>query len=942
MGLFIKDLSSSFVSERKQQIVQRIILSSLIFSILIILAALMFQMSWLLIMGILSVLNSVALIFLAQRQSYDYFSLMVGLGFFPLIAISPTVLGPLYLIPLGVLSIVVVTSHLADRIQTLKWISAMAIVALCIYWVQLCTLALTHHLILYVVDALIGIVSGFIIYITLATYQRYFQYFEGELAHSIDFLQQILDANPHVLFAKDMDLRYRYLNHVAANWLQAKPEDFLGFHRDEIEIFKNRPNPLREVEERVLQEGQPQYIPRQKILDRQGNPRWIDFSQTPLWDNQGKVSGLFTVATDRTDEVIKEKELARSEALYRGIFENSPIGLGMYRDGVVSNPNQALLDIAGFSKHKSVQIPMAQKVDQEVFEQIQTASWDSMVHEIRTEKEYVNFYREGGEIRHVQIRIIPISSEAKAESLITITDVTDLVQQKQDLARLVSELEAIFESTGEGMCVSDPEGNLLKYNQQFLDNLIFDRFDEKLSLTDRIERHIEYRVYDPEGFKQRIKDIHASKDKPSYDVIEYKDGMVLERSSYPQKIGNQIVGRVFTFKDITQQRHNEKALLESEMKYRTLFEQTPMGLFLLDLTAEQIGLQCNSRMEALFKAKKTQLQKSHMLDWSPEFQLDGESSKIKYDKLTSHILKKREVTTFEWQHIDSEGGLFDCETTLVPLQLGQKFWTLGIIQDVTERKHQEHIIRQQLADLNRQNQQLTGYSYVISHNFRSSVANIMGLTDAFEIDERATDVNQRIVKMLQEMAGRLDESVKDLQQILDVQGVTESYFEPIDIQQTLEKIQTELSTKIKAAGAQIFVDLPKPLLLYGLSAYFQSVFFNLLSNAIKYQHPERKPQIRISHQLRGDRIRICVRDNGLGIDLEKFKGQIFSLYKRFHDHVEGKGLGLFLVKAQVEAMGGKITLESDLEKGSTFILDFPHPHMSNEHLPKPEIQKVVE
>ncbi|MEL6134947.1 MAG: HAMP domain-containing sensor histidine kinase, partial [Bacteroidota bacterium] len=209
------------------------------------------------------------------------------------------------------------------------------------------------------------------------------------------------------------------------------------------------------------------------------------------------------------------------------------------------------------------------------------------------------------------------------------------------------------------------------------------------------------------------------------------------------------------------------------------------------------------------------------------------------------------------------------------------------------------------------------------HNFRSSVANIVGIAENFEFPREEDRVNQQLMRMMMQVVGRLDNSIRDLHQILDVQGMTEAEFSLINIPNVIQKVLEELTDRIQLTIATLIIDIPPELELVGISAYYQSIFYNLFSNAIKYHHPDRTPEIHLTTRIWGDSVEITVEDNGMGIDLYKFSDQIFSLYKRFHDHVEGKGLGLYLVKTQTEAMGGNISLVSEVNKGTTFILNFP-------------------
>jgi signal transduction histidine kinase len=102
----------------------------------------------------------------------------------------------------------------------------------------------------------------------------------------------------------------------------------------------------------------------------------------------------------------------------------------------------------------------------------------------------------------------------------------------------------------------------------------------------------------------------------------------------------------------------------------------------------------------------------------------------------------------------------------------------------------------------------------------------------------------------------------------------------------------------------------------------ESIFQNLLSNAIKYRAPNRKAKIHFETNVRNEAVELRVTDNGQGIDLKKFGDKLFGLHRTFHNHDEARGVGLFLIKTQIESMGGSISAESQVGKGTTFIIQF--------------------
>ncbi|NJN27446.1 MAG: ATP-binding protein [Cyclobacteriaceae bacterium] len=131
-----------------------------------------------------------------------------------------------------------------------------------------------------------------------------------------------------------------------------------------------------------------------------------------------------------------------------------------------------------------------------------------------------------------------------------------------------------------------------------------------------------------------------------------------------------------------------------------------------------------------------------------------------------------------------------------------------------------------------------------------------------------------------------------------------------------------LAENIKEANAQITAHLNISK-VKAYEPYLESIFYNLLSNAIKYHDKNRRLQIDISAIAEQHEVVLIISDNGLGIDLSKSSGKIFGLYQRFHDHIGGKGLGLYLVKTQVESMGGHIEISSTPGQGTTFKIMLP-------------------
>jgi signal transduction histidine kinase len=138
----------------------------------------------------------------------------------------------------------------------------------------------------------------------------------------------------------------------------------------------------------------------------------------------------------------------------------------------------------------------------------------------------------------------------------------------------------------------------------------------------------------------------------------------------------------------------------------------------------------------------------------------------------------------------------------------------------------------------------------------------------------------------------------------------------------LVKVKQDLLGEIITTNARIISDFSGSPNIHYYKPYLESILLNLLSNAIKYRFPHRPPQVTFKTSDRNGRCILEVTDNGLGIDLARFGEQLFGLRKVFHENKESRGVGLFLTKTQVEAMGGRIWAESTVGVGSTFFISF--------------------
>jgi light-regulated signal transduction histidine kinase (bacteriophytochrome) len=237
--------------------------------------------------------------------------------------------------------------------------------------------------------------------------------------------------------------------------------------------------------------------------------------------------------------------------------------------------------------------------------------------------------------------------------------------------------------------------------------------------------------------------------------------------------------------------------------------------------------------------------------------------------------------------------------------------------EVDNRTQELQKTNQELIEHNNQMEQ---FAFIAAHNLRAPLTRVMGLANLIQMGPTEQE-RQNALEKLVISTHDLDQVIKDLNAILNIKRHTGNFSE-VDLNESLTRTKRILEKEIEDTQTKIIINFSEADKVYAIAPYVESILYNLISNAIKYRDPERAPFIAIKTTHENDFVCLAVMDNGLGIDLSKYKQNIFSLYKRFHLHVEGKGLGLYLVKTQIEALGGRVDVKSQPNEGATFYVYF--------------------
>lgn len=283
-----------------------------------------------------------------------------------------------------------------------------------------------------------------------------------------------------------------------------------------------------------------------------------------------------------------------------------------------------------------------------------------------------------------------------------------------------------------------------------------------------------------------------------------------------------------------------------------------------------------------------------------------------------------------------DDSLFWATVTLTPIHDadGQHIGFTKITGDITRQKElqdklaerQQNALEHKNSELRKTNQDLDNFIYTASHDLRSPITNIEALTIILKEELMATNcLSPTAEEFLQRVVGsirRFKNTIEDLTEISRLQNnINEGLSEDIlNVKEAYEDILADLNFTDEHKACFIQTDFQVYQIKFS-KKNFRSILYNLISNAIKYKSPERDCIIKINTRLEEPYVVLRVQDNGLGIH-ERHQEQMFAMFRRFHDHVEGSGIGLFMVKRIIENAGGRIEVESEEGTGTEFKVYF--------------------
>lgn len=354
-----------------------------------------------------------------------------------------------------------------------------------------------------------------------------------------------------------------------------------------------------------------------------------------------------------------------------------------------------------------------------------------------------------------------------------------------------------------------------------------------------------------------------------------------------------------------------QALMESENRFQLLVNSVKdYAIFMI--SPEGYISSWNPGAKNLIGYLKEEIIGRHFSIFYPE--------EIKNDYPAYELQKAVEIGRFEdegWR-IRKDGSRMWANVIITPMYDKSKklIGFSKVTRDLTERKAAEDLLR-------RINEDLDNFIYTASHDLKAPISNLEGLLNAAfdDIQKECSGSVKDIFRMMNSSVARLKVIISELTEISQIQKSTLDDLDKVELNDLLEEFQTSHNTEIVKSNTSFFTDFEIKEIHFSRKN-LRSIFNNIVSNAIKYRSPDRDPQILLRSYKQGEFIVLEFQDNGVGFEV-KYKEKVFGMFKRLHDHVEGTGVGLYIVKRIVENTGGKIEVDSEVGKGSTFKVYIP-------------------
>lgn len=662
------------------------------------------------------------------------------------------------------------------------------------------------------------------------------------------------------------------------------------------------PSPISQVAEFVLFDGRKGFI---EVVYSKEKPK--EYEGCFLKEERDLINTAADTITVYFNKAAQQKVLTESEAKFRGAFESSAIGMALVSlNGEWVRVNKTLCDMLGYTREELTKLTFQQITHpDDLYSDLkfleETIQGKRTVY--RMEKRY--FHKNGSVIWiNLNVALVKDNNQQPLYFVSQIENITEKKQITEQLRENEHKLRLFVEHSPASLAMFDMDMKYILTSKRWIT-------DYKLNDKEVIGKS-HYEVFPT--IPQHWKEIHqrclaGASEKCDEDSFIGEDGTLnwLYWEIHPWYKASGEIGGIIMFTEVITDR------VETRMKYQTLVEQSLVGVYIIQ---DGKFVYVNPIL-----AKESGYSSTELIGMGFQEFIHPDDLQVVATNLQARSEWKTENNRYEVRAITREKNILWIELFGAAIMLNGKKAIMGTIVNINDRKNLEIERQRIIHDLVQRNRDLEQFAHILSHNVRAPLSTILGLSELYKEEQDEKD-RAITIKGIEQSAEQLDGIIKDLNDILRVKHSLAEIKNICSFDDITRNVKAILADKLNESGARIETDYSAMPQINTVQAYMTSIFYNIISNAIKYAQSGIEPVIKIRSSLSEGKMKLVFNDNGIGIDMSKHGNQLFGLYKRFHSHVEGKGLGLYIVKTQVEALNGTIQVNSSLNKGTEFIIWF--------------------
>jgi PAS domain S-box-containing protein len=670
-----------------------------------------------------------------------------------------------------------------------------------------------------------------------------------------------------------------------------------------------------------------------RYLHKNGSIVWIACTGKVIdSDREGNPIRIVGSHINITRQKTIEEDLRLSEAQFRGAFEYSTIGMALVSiDGRWLKVNKQLCKIIGYTEEELLNTNFGDITHPDDLALDLKHVQQMLNDEIETYQMEKRYFHKNGEIIWVLLSVSLVKNN-DGKPLHFVSQIENISKRKEAenaLIKVNQELSAILNSgTQVSIICTDLYGNITHANKGaeiLLGYSAIELINQKPSLF-HIEEEIIKRGEELSAlYKKEIRGINVFVELARQGISESREWTYKRKdgSTFPVQLGitfiktesGQATGFLAIATDISQIKNAEKALIESEHRWQFALEGTGDGIW--DWNTQTNKVFYSKRWKKMLGYDEHEVSDSLS---ECESRIHPDDKEKFFNDLNKHLSGQSHIYinqhrllckdgSYKW--ILDRGKVIEWDTNVKALRV------IGIQSDISWPKKQEEELRHSFDIISEQNKRLLNFAHIVSHNLRSHSGNLELLLNLYNT-VTSQEERDEMFNYLKNISTALSETINNLNDVVSIQTNINKEKETLNIKHYIEKAMDILSGEINVKHVTIHNNISSETTIDYNAAYLESILLNFLSNAIKYSHPDRKPVITLDSFYEDKRVIIQITDNGRGIDLKRHGEKLFGMYKTFHGNSDAKGIGLFITKNQVEVMGGKIEVQSEVNIGTTF------------------------